>query len=139
MSLPPFEDLYPKSRAYQDLQPLRIPAGWSIGVNELDVSMRADINAVGGTCVFHATNEGRRFNIDVERRPESDPEGAVYLTVTYQPWPRTERGRRRQDVPFAFDGDAETVHEFATRSYPDLIAELEHWIARCSVWTREGH
>jgi hypothetical protein len=135
----PFEDFFPKSPAYLELQPLRIPPGWSIGWNELRVTMDADRDGIGGSSVFTATNEGRRFNIDIAFSPEFDPEGAFYLTVIYQPWPRTERGRRRQDVAFAFDADAETVHEFETRSYPALIAALEHWIARCTIWTREGH
>lgn len=136
---PPFEDLYPKSKAYLELQPLRIPTGWTIGWNQLDVSMRTDRGGIGGSSVFTATHVGTRFNIDIEFRPEFDPEGAFQLTVTYQPWPRTERGRRRQDVPFAFGVDRQIVHEFETRSYADLVAELEHWIARCTVWTREGN
>lgn len=139
MSIPPFEDLFPKSKAYLELQPLRIPPGWKIGWNDLNTGMAADLSGIGGSTVFYAKNEGRRFDIDIGFRPEFDPDGAFHLEVRYQPWPRTERGRRRQDVPFAFDGDAETVHEFETRSYPALIAELEHWIARCTVWTREGH
>src|SRR6476661_295990 len=138
MKILPFEDAFPDSPAYRELQPLRIPAGWRIGWNQLLVTMDGDLTGIGGSSVFHATNEGRRFNIDVEFRPEFDPEGAFHLTVIYQPWPRTHRGRRRQDVPFRFDGDALTVHRFETRSYPALIAELEHWIARCTVWEREG-
>ncbi|KQY84590.1 hypothetical protein [Brevundimonas sp. Root1423] len=138
MSLPEFHELYPNSPAFRDMQPLRIPAGWLIGWNQLDVGMASDLSGVGGSSVFHATNEGRRFNIDVEFRPEFDPEGSFHLTVLYQPWPRTGRGHRRQDVPFAFGIDAETVHTFETRSYAALIAELEHWIARCSIWQREG-
>lgn len=138
MSPPRFHELYPRSRAYLELQPLRIPAGWRIGWNTLDVGMEADRDGIGGSSLFNATNEGRRFNIDLEFRPEFDPDGAFHLRVTYQPWPRTGRGRRRTDAPLAFGADAQVVHEFETRSYPALIAELEHWIARCTVWEREG-
>lgn len=130
---------FPNSPAYRELQPLRVPSGWRIGWNELRTTMDGDLTGIGGSSVFNATNEGRRFNIDIEFRPEFDPDGSFHLTVIYQPWPRNERGRRRQDVPFRFDGDAETVHGFETRSYQDLVAELEHWIALCTVWTREGH
>ncbi|MBX9460154.1 MAG: hypothetical protein KL785_02485 [Brevundimonas sp.] len=77
---------------YRELQPLRLPSGWRVGLNELYVGMDADLGEVGGSSVFNATNEGRRFNIDIEFRPEFDPEGAFHLTVLYQPWPRTERG-----------------------------------------------
>ena len=132
-------DTYPNSRAYRELQPLRLPAGWAVGWNELFVGMDADLGEVGGSSVFNATNEGRRFNIDIEFRPEFDPEGAFHMTVRYQPWPRTERGGRRHDVPFAFGIEARTVHTFETRSYPELVAELERWIARCTLWTPEGH
>lgn len=138
MSLPPFEDLYPRSRAYLALPPLRIPTGWTIGWNALDIGMAASLDGIGGSSVFTATHVQRRFNIDIEFRPELDPEGAFHLEVKYQPWPRSERGRRRTDVPFALDIDAQVVHRFETRSYTALIAELEHWIARCTVWTREG-
>lgn len=138
MSIPPFEDRFPKSKAYLELQPLRIPPGWKIGWNDLNTGMAADPGGIGGSTVFYAMNAGTRFDIDIGFRPEFDPDGVFHLEVRYQSWPRTERGRRRQDVPFAFDGAAETVHEFETRSYPDLITELEHWIARCTVWTREG-
>ena len=138
MSLPPFQDLYPHSKAYRELQPLRIPTGWTIGWNELDVGLDTSLDGVGGMSVFSATHEGRRFHIDIMFRPEFDPNGAFHLEVRYQPWPRSEGGRRRKDVPFAFDADAQIVHEFETRSYPALIAELEHWIARCTVWQHEG-
>lgn len=131
-------ELFPNSRAYRGLQPLRIPAGWTIGWNQLDIGMEDDRDGIGGSSVFNATNPGRRFNLDIEFRPEFDPEGAFHLIVTYQPWPRSERGRRKKEEPFRLGADAQVIHEFETRSYPALIAELEHWIARCTVWVREG-
>lgn len=94
---------------------------------------------LGGSSLFYATNAGRRFNIDVEFRPEFDPGGAFHMTILYAPWPRTERGRRRQGEPLVFGLEAEEVHAFETRSYEALVVELEHWIARCTIWTREGH
>jgi hypothetical protein len=110
-----------------------------IGWNTLYATSSAEKGDFGGSSIFNATNAGRRFNIDVAFEPEFDPEGEFHLVVIYQPWPRTDRGRRRSDVPFTIGADAETVHSFATSSWPDLIAELEQWIARCSVWAREGH
>ena len=139
MKIQTFEDAYPGSPAFQGLPRLRIPGGWTVGWNALDASMESDLSGIGGSSVFNATHPGSRFNIDVEFRPEFDPEGAFHLTVIYQPWPRTDRGRRRKDVPFAFDGAAEEVHRFETRSYAELLENLEHWIARCTVWTREGN
>jgi len=134
-----FEDGYPGSPAFLGLPQLRIPAGWSIGWNTLDAAMESDLSGIGGSSLFHAVNAGRRFNIDVEFRPEFDPEGSFHLTVIYQPWPRTEAGHRRQGAPLAFDDTAEVVHASSTRSYAELLSRLEHWIGRCTVWTREGH
>lgn len=134
-----YHEGFSSSRAYQEMQPLRIPAGWSIGWNTLNVGMAENHEGIGGSSTFNATNQGRRFNIDVEYRPEFDPEGAFHLTVIYQPWPRSERGRRLTTEPFRFDGNAETVHHSETRSYAELVARLEHWIACCTVWEREGH
>lgn len=124
---------------YLDIQPLRIPAGWRIGWNTLYLSSAAEPGSFGGSSLFRAVNEGRRFGIEVEFRPEFDPEGSFHLTVEYQPWPRTERGRRRQDVPFAFDATAETVHHSETPSYAELIDRLERWIAHCTTWAKEGN
>lgn len=138
MTGPGMQDHYPDSPAYRELQPLRIPAGWLIGWMTLRPGMDADRSGIGGSSIFNATNAGRRFNIDVEFRPEFDPEGAYHLTVLYQPWARSERGRRLKEEAFALNADAEIVHQFETRSYPALIAELERWIARCTVWQREG-
>jgi hypothetical protein len=134
-----FEDAFPNSPAYLELVPLRVPAGWTIGWNQLYVGLDPASGTLGGSSEFHASNPGRRFAIDVEFRPEFDPAGAFHLTVIYQPWPRTERGRRRNEAPFAFDAAAEEVHRFETRDYAALIAQLEYWIAKCSVWVREGH
>lgn len=133
------QDSYHRSPAFLGLQPLRIPAGWTIGWNTLYASSRAEDGAFGGSSIFNATNAGRRFNIDVAFEPEFDPEGEFRLVVIYQPWPRTERGRRAREMPFRFDVDAETVHSFATRSWPELIAQLEEWIARCSGWCKEAN
>lgn len=121
------------------LQPLRIPAGWFINWNTLEeVTSGTDDLAYGGSSVFMATHEARRFVIDVEWRPEFDPEGRFRMTVQYAPWERTERGRRHTDAPLHFR-DAELVHEFETRSQQELAAELDQWLERCAGWLREGH
>ena len=121
------------------MQPLRIPAGWHVTWNTLYVPAPGEEADFGGSSIFHAVNEGRRFVIDVMFRPEFDPDGPFHLAVTYQPWPRTERGRRRTAVPLRIGEDAESVHDFETRSFQELVAELESGIGRCSGWQREGH
>ncbi|NYT41666.1 hypothetical protein HZY97_12915 [Sphingomonas sp. R-74633] len=132
-------ELFPNSPAYRELQPLRIPAGWAIAWNELSTTGRVEDGYYGGSSVFYAVNKARRFAIDVAFSPEFDPAGCFHLNVIYQPWPRTEKGRRRQDLPFDFDDKAEDIHSFETRSYVQLIVALEHWIAKCTVWEREGN
>lgn len=133
-------DLYPDSRAFRGLPPLRIPGGWTVAMNDLCEGVEAGPAVPGPPSpLFLAWHEGRRFRLEVALDGEA-PEGPTFiLTVTYQPWPRTERGRRRHDVPFAFDDAAETVETCRTRDYPDLIAALEHRIARCTHWVREGN
>ena len=71
-------------------------------------------------------------------RPEFDPNGRFIIEVTYVPYERTEKGRRR-DVPFARHAGDQVVHTFETRSYAELVEHLEQQIARCSVWVIEGH
>ncbi|NJC41732.1 hypothetical protein GGQ87_001990 [Brevundimonas alba] len=132
-----FEDAYPTSPAFGELPALRIPSGWRIEWNSLRSSMEGDLATIGGSTIYNATNVGTRFNIDVTFEPEFDPEGSFFLRVAYAPWPRSERGRRMKEQPLSFL-DAVVVHSFHTRSYAALVAELEHWIARCTVWTREG-
>jgi hypothetical protein len=132
-------DEFHLSPAYLNLQPLRIPAGWAIHWNTLYASSSVEAGDFGGSSTFTATNSGRRFHLDIAFKPEHDPRGEFHLVVLYQPWPRTDRGKRRQDLPLIFDDDSETVHASTTRSYSELVSRLEEWIARCSVWVREGH
>jgi hypothetical protein len=130
---------YSKSADFLELQPLRIPAGWSVEWNSLHLTKKVEDGDFGGSSIFRAVNRGRRFSVDVEFQPEFDPTGHFQLTVTYQPWPRTERGRRQDDTSLRFDGNAEMVHTFQTRVYAELVDQLEGWIGRCPTWVREGH
>jgi hypothetical protein len=130
---------FEKSPGYLGFQPLRIPSGWCIEWNALYASHSIEAGDFGGSTVFSATNRGMRFNVDVAFRPEFDPNGHFELTVTYQPWPRNERGRRRRDIAFAFDANAKIVHSSQIQSFAALVEQLEIWIARCSVWVKEGH
>jgi hypothetical protein len=126
------------SPAYLDLQPLRVPAGWSVDWNTLYRSSAAEPGGFGGSSLFSATNSGRRFRIDVAFQPEFDRDGRFHLTVEYQPWLRTERGRR-SDVALCFNADAETVHHAEIVTYAELVEQLESWIGRCTMWVREGN
>lgn len=115
------------------LQPLRIPAGWRVDWNKLCPVEPIPENRdyfVGSTH-FSAVHEANRFWIDIEWRPELDVAGEWHLRIEYQPWSRTLTGRRRKDAPLKFDADTRLVHEFRTRDFAKLVAELEHWFERC--------
>jgi hypothetical protein len=134
------EDAFPDSPFMRALPPLRIPGGWTIAWNTLALDWKREDGGLGGSSLFYAVNEGRRFIIDVMFRPEFDPDGNFILEVSYRPWPRTEKGRRRKGVPFHPGGiDDEVVHRFETRSIREMPGQLQHWIARCSVWVIEGN
>ncbi|MFW2342054.1 hypothetical protein [Brevundimonas sp.] len=124
-----FEDAYPGSKAFLELPALRVPGGWRIALNSLSDQLDPGLYDPDSV-LFSATNAGTRFEIEVI--------GGFHLRVIYAPWPRTARGRRIPDQPLGFL-DGEVVHELATDDYARLIAELQHWIARCSVWVREGN
>lgn len=120
------------------LHPLRIPAGWLIGLNSLYEDDPSEEGLAPGPAIFHAVNEGRRFLIDVEWQPELDPAGEYRLRVEYAPWERDGRGRRVNHAPLSF-AHAETVHEFGTRSAERLVEALDEWLTRCARWAREGN
>ena len=128
-----------KAPAYRELQPLRIPAGWTIGWNTLHCDKRVEDGDFGGSSLFFASNEGRRFFIDVEFRPEHDPKGHFELSVDYLPWQRDARGRRLQNLPFERNASVQRLHHAEIATYAGLIEQLETWIARCSIWTVEGN
>jgi len=134
------EDHFPDSPFMRGLPPLRIPSGWLISWNTLDIDSKPEDGDLGGSSLFLAVNEGRRFIIDVMFHPEFDPSGSFVLEVRYRPWPRTKKGRRRKDVSFQTAlVDDDVMHTFETRSMTDLLEQLQHWIARCTVWTPEGN
>ncbi len=121
------------------LQRLRVPTGWQINWNKLYEGSEPESGELGGSSLFAAVNENQRFSIDVEFRPEFDPTGHFRMSIIYQPWARTPSGKRQANAPLVFGSDAEDVHCFTTRSFEDLVDQLEYWLERCAGWTREGH
>ena len=132
-------DGYCASRAYQELYALRIPGGWRVDWNTLSKTPDGDTGSADASAVFLATNEGRRFQIDVERRRDTRGVARFQMTVSYQPWARSPSGRRVTNSRLQFDAHAEVVHSAQISSAGDLVQELETWIARCTMWVREGH
>jgi hypothetical protein len=87
------EKNFPDSPFMRSLPPLRIPGGWKINLNTLDIASKPEDGDLGGSSLFYATNEGCRFTIDVMFRPEFDPSGSFSSKSA------TTRGRaRRRDA-----------------------------------------
>lgn len=117
--------------AFLNMPPLRIPTGWRVGWNVLCSEMADDLAGIGGSTLYNATNDSRRFNTDVAFRAEFDPEGHFKR-------PRSERGRHIKVQPLSLL-DGQVVHSSEAKAYSRLMQELEHWIAYCSVWEIDGH
>ncbi len=74
-----------------------------------------------------------RLAVDVEWRPEDDPDGCYRLTVYYAPWIRTENGRRRKSTPLDFS-DANIVYDVETRSRQDIVQQIEDVLRGRDEW-----
>lgn len=132
------DELFAQSQAFRSIVPLRIPGGWRIAINDLRRGWPDEDDLDLGSTIFHAVNEERRFSVDVEYRRESSVTGFV-LTIEYEPWGRDARGRRlRTGTPFRFTAAAETIETMNTPDFETMLGMLEYWIARCTLWTREG-
>lgn len=124
------------------LQPLRIPTGWCVTCNNL-LEIDPTVDQIkdgfyGLMSIFMAVHEHGRFLIDVEWRPYYDPNGRFHIWLDYAPWERTERGRRRKDVPVSYR-NSERVREFQTASRIELVRTLEEWMERCHAWRHEAN
>jgi hypothetical protein len=121
------------------LQPLRVPAGWRIDWNtlaEIDPSETAVRDGwFGGSSLFLAIHDSRRTLIDLEWRPEDDPNGEYVLKVLHAPWERTPGGQQDHagTEPVSYRNGV-PVHEFRTRDRFALVAELESLLASDRGW-----
>ena len=80
-----------------------------------------------------ATHEARRLYLDLEWRPEDEPAGEFVLTVHYTPWLRTERGRRRKNVPVD-PNTGRLVYEFRSRDRLTIVREVEAAFVGRAEW-----
>lgn len=78
-----------------------------------------------------------RLAIDVEWRPEDDPEGRYYLSVRYARWKRTEDGRRQKNIPLDFS-DAEVVYRMETQSRQELVQRIEEVLRGRDEWSEQN-
>ncbi len=119
------------------LQPLRIPPGWRVEWNtwfDIDAT-EGDVREgyFGGSSLFTATHEARRLYLDLDWRPEDDPGGEFVLKVHYTPWLRTERGRRRKNMPVD-RSTARLVYEFRSRDRLTTVREVEAALVGRAEW-----
>lgn len=118
------------------LQPLRVPNGWRINWNTLfEEDPTEPQNAAGyyhgGADLFQATHASRRRAIDIEWRTEAEqPMVGHYvlqvLRIVEAGGSELPRRRERAELDVVWD---DPVHVFETQSRPELVAELEAWLA----------
>ncbi len=120
------------------LRSLRFPSGWTLHRNNITATAPPPPSGVH-TLLFRAIAEQRRFRLDVTHQPEPDGHASYAIELLYAPWLRTDRGRRRENVPLTFDHDARVMHRFTTTDYHELVRYLEAWLWRASGWAVEGH
>jgi len=117
------------------LHPLRIASGWTLQHNLLTETAPT----TAPDFLFRALAEQRRFRLDVLHVPSPHARPTYIIELLYAPWPRTDRGRRRHDLPLKFDWTSLLMHRFVTTNYADLIRHIEAWLWRASSWAVEGH
>jgi len=126
--------------APEQLHPLRICSGWNIHRNALTTVPAIPAGSdPGGVRLFRAVDAARRLRLDVTTRAESGGQVRYALELVYSPWSRTERGRRRTEVPLSFEGDVRRAHSVDTPVYADLVRELERCLWGVGAEIGEGH
>ncbi len=99
-----------------NLQPLRIPAGWSVSWNAFheEEPTEANVLAFSGT-LFAAEHRGAKVAIDLEWSPKNVEEGR--FVVAYVKYARYEKAN-----------GAVLLGTFETRNRQEIVAELERFM-----------
>lgn len=105
------------AKSVYSLQPLRVPAGWIIGWNTF-WGMEIPADGFSGSSLLYCLRHDRRLVIDVEWRPEFDPNGHYGFQVQRQPASREE------------PGEVEVLEQRESRSREEVAAWVEHWLDR---------
>ncbi|MGW3498015.1 hypothetical protein [Streptomyces sp. NPDC001020] len=105
--------------AWRKIQPLRVPAGWTMGWNGLyEVDPGPDtIDWLYGSVLISADHAGTGLSFDTRWEPEGDPQG--YYVVDFLCLDR----RRDGGV-----GAGVLLGTWTTRSRPALVAALEEFM-----------
>jgi hypothetical protein len=119
---------------YESLQPLRIPAGWTITRNlfyeeEIDPTTMDTVRET----LFHAINEQRRRALDLEWVPEQKPDGGfelkvVNITAVYNEKTQTIAHHHDWDAPY---------HTLQTTDRQQLIQEMNRLMWQVPVLPEE--
>lgn len=120
------------------LRPLRFSSGWAIQRNSITATAPLP-SSEPDPLLFRAIAEQRRFRLDVVLQSHPDGATSYLIELLYAPWLRTERGRRREDVPLTFNDNVRLMHRFVTTDYDELVRYLEAWLWRAAGWAVEGH
>jgi hypothetical protein len=117
------------------LQPLRVPVGWRIEWNTLyeeDPSEPANAQGYycGGVNLFLANHPARERAIDVDWRADDQPTVGRYRLRVLRLVAVDPAVSRRQRRGGEFEADWQApLHTFETVFRPELVAELEAWLA----------
>ena len=115
-----------------DLQPLRITSGWTI---EWNTFMEKDPHPddmldFSGSSLLHAFNQSSKRAINLEWRPEEDPDGEFILRVInlYE-----EYNSRTQKVDL--NGIWEAPHlELRSKNRSNIVAEIERLMVQLDTY-----
>ncbi|MAB47621.1 MAG: hypothetical protein CMC05_03220 [Flavobacteriaceae bacterium] len=116
-----------------NLQPLKIPAGWSVDWNLLtDTDPTEDIiHEFTGSSLLHISSHTRLKAIDVSWRPEGDINGAYQLQVIYL-LPKFNTKTNTLD----YEGVWEAPElEFSTQNRLELVDKLNHLLFYLKPYT----
>lgn len=96
---------------------MRVPAGWLVSWHEL-LAIDVPADGFGGDSLLYLMRHDRRLVIDVEWRPEFDPNGVYNYYVERQPL-------RSDPAP-----DYETLDAGQSRSLEHVVGWVNTWLAR---------
>ncbi len=99
------------------LLPLRVPAGWVVGWNTF-WDMEVPEDGFGGSSLLYCLRHDQRLVIDVEWRPEDDPNGHYHYYVQRQP----ASGESAPEPEIRASGES--------RSRFEVAAWVNRWLAR---------
>ncbi len=118
-----------ENRHWEDLQPLRIPCGWTVRLHKLRCGEPAELPAEDGRWLFCYTEDILQLQADLRRRRDHRTE-TQQLTVDLGWYPDGDPAGAFR-LAAVLDGDWERpLLAFTSRSETAVVETLEHWLHR---------